>query len=179
MRIFNWKPSVVLFVGLAVALVGVGVGGAASHQAMLPMPKGTPDDAVLLEPSDLDLPEASGGPYLPPDRVRGIALNVAASYTAKNDVTIEAVVLTTHGKLIEQGVFSPSFSVGESREVYLVTLRGSFIFTRRLAGHPPFEADYINIEIDASTGIDLATGTSKATQSEEVLAALNIASGTE
>ncbi len=64
---------------------------------------------------------------------------------------IKNIVMTTHGALIDEGVFSPSYSVANDREVYLVTLGGEFTFTRVRPGFDPIKAAHVNVEIDATT----------------------------
>jgi len=63
------------------------------------------------------------------------------------------------------------FSVADRRQVYLVTVSGQFAFGGR-AGRPVIRDDFINVEVDASTGEVLAAGTSKKTQDPQVLEAL-------
>lgn len=156
-----------LVVVTLVVLLGLGVNAAASDiQSRLPMPMGAPPGAVHRLPSNL--PGATGGSFVQVDRISSIALDTAKAREGL-DSQVKDVVLTTHGRLVQEGVFGQSYSVGDTREVYLVTVTGDFTFRRGPEGEQPVRASFISIEIDATTGDVLAVGTSKVAQDAEVL----------
>lgn len=109
-----------------------------------------------------NLPGRSGELYKTVEELKGIALEAAPS-EQNSSVIISTLTQTTHGTLVTTGVFSPSYSVADDREVYLVTLEGVFTFSRGPRGAEPIQATHINIEIDATTGEVLSMGTSTLT----------------
>ncbi|MEH2220198.1 MAG: hypothetical protein V7K72_24335 [Nostoc sp.] len=122
-----------------------------------------------------NLPSASKGPFLNLDSVRKIALTTATKgYSSPNSI-IKDIKLSTHGTLIDNKVFSRSFSVDDSREVYLVTRTGNFFFSR-VPNEPEFDSyrrrSFINMEIDATNGDVLAIGGSNLTQNPEIIKSL-------
>ncbi len=126
----------------------------------VPLPLNAPQGARYKMPDNL--PGKTGGLFLKIEKVKDIAIDVAAA-RGESAPIIKTIVLTTHGALIQGGVFSPSFSVSNDREVYLVTMEGSFEFHRGPLGAKPIESSYINIEIDATNGDVLAIGTAYVT----------------
>ncbi len=122
----------------------------------LPLPLNAPQGASYKMPDNL--PGKTGGPFLEIEKVKDIAADVAAG-RGESAPIIKDIILTTHGALIQEGIFSPSFSVSNDREVYLVTMEGSFVFLRVPHGVKPIRSSYINIEIDATNDDALAIGT--------------------
>ena len=157
----------VSMIAILAAVVARGI--ASDSQSPLPMPLGAPPGATHKLPDNL--PGATGGPYLNPETVDAITLDVIKARDGV-DFQIRDKILTTHGALIRERVFGQSYSVGESREVYLVTATGTFTFKRVLEGVEPIRVSFINIEIDATNGDVLAVGTSEATLNPTVLDAL-------
>ncbi|MEW6049395.1 MAG: hypothetical protein AB1609_23475, partial [Bacillota bacterium] len=141
--------------------------GIDGRTGQVPMPAGVSPEAEYQPPEES--PGAMGGPLMGEEAAKGAAIAAARAHSGAG-CRVENV-LTTHGALAGRGVFSPSFSVADSRQVYLVTVSGQFAFSGR-AREPVIRADLINVEVDASTGEVLAAGTSKKTQDPEVLEAL-------
>ena len=176
MKSFNrWMViSAVSIIGMTLVAFGsFAMGGTVSNA---PLPLNSPSGVGYTMPENL--PGRTGGPFLSIQEVKAIALDVAKA-RGELSPNIKNIILTTHGSLIEEGVFSPSYSVGNDREVYLVTLGGEFRFARVRRGFDPIKAshvniDHVNIEIDATTGDVLAVGTSTLTKSEAVLQRLNL-----
>jgi hypothetical protein len=137
----------------------------------VPLPLNASPEAEYKMPKNL--PGKSGGPFLSSTEIEKVSVDVAKAH-GELSPSIKDSIMTTHGLLIEEGVFSPSYSVADDREVYLVTLTGKFTFTRVRPGADPIKASYVNIEIDATTGDVLAVGTSTATKDKEVLQRLKI-----
>lgn len=142
--------------------------GIDGRTGQVPMPAGVSPEAEYQPPTDL--PGATGGPLMGEEVAKGVAMAAARAHSGAG-CRVENVVLTTHGALAGRGVFSPSFSVADSRQVYLVTVSGQFAFSGRARG-PVIRADLISVEVDASTGEVVAVGTSKKTQDPEVLEVL-------
>lgn len=161
--------SVVSIIALTLVAFGAfAMGGAVSNA---PLPLNSPPGVEYKMPESL--PGKSGGPFLSTQEVKAITVCVA-KVRGELSPNIKEIVITTHGSLIEEGVFSPSYSVANDREVYLVTMSGEFTFTRVRPGFDPIKASHVNIEIDATTGDVLAVGTSTATKNEGVLQRLDI-----
>jgi len=134
----------------------------------VPLPLNAPSGARYKMPDNL--PGKSGGPFLKIEKIKEIAIKAApACGESASAPIIKDIVLTTHGALIQGGIFSPSFSVSNDREVYLVTMGGSFEFDRVSRGVKPIKSSYINIEIDATNGDVLAIGTSLVTKDPGIL----------
>ncbi len=132
----------------------------------VPLPLNAPQGAIYKMPDNL--PGKSGGPFLKIEKIKEIAIE-AAPACGESAPIIKDIVLTTHGALIQEGIFDPSFSVLNDREVYLITMEGSFEFDRVPLGVEPIKSSHINIEIDATNGDVLAIGTSPVTKDPGIL----------
>lgn len=121
-----------------------------------PLPLGAPANATYTIPQNLA--GKTGGPFLTLDQIKQIALKGAKAWNGVN-VQIDAVVLTTHGKLIDENIFSRSYSLADDREVYIVFLSGTFDFAPHAPqGTPDIHATRIKMEIDATNGDVPANG---------------------
>lgn len=159
---------IMVFVCVAVAITWASVSALGMERVVsdLPMPLNSPPGAQYKMPADL--PGKSGGPFLNVAAVRQIAIDTGRGH-GESSPEIKDVILTTHGALIEEGVFSASYSREDDREVYLITLAGNFVFLRVPPGCDPIKATHINIEVDATDGHVLSVGTCSVTQDPEVL----------
>lgn len=162
--------SIIVLVLLAFGALAMG--GLVVTVSNAPLPLNSSPEAEYKMPENL--PGKSGGPFLSSREIEEISVDVAKT-RGEISPNIKDIVMTTHGLLIEEGVFSPSYSVANDREVYLVTLSGEFTFTRVRPGADPIKATHVNIEIDATTGDVLAVGTSTATKDKDVLQRLKMA----
>lgn len=139
----------------------------------VPLPLDSPPGMEYKIPENL--PGKTGGPFIMKDDVVKIAEKVSNSKGEAAPRILE-MVLTTHQALIDEEIFSPSYSVAGNREVYLIILEGEFTFNRVRYGLEPIQSKLINIEIDATTGDVLAVGTSPLTLNPELWERLAIVS---
>ncbi|MCL6449667.1 MAG: hypothetical protein K6T75_00005, partial [Acetobacteraceae bacterium] len=82
-------------------------------------------------------------------------------------VSLRALILTTFGRLAQEGVFEEGVAPSSCR-VYLAILDGRFAVHRSPWGSL-LQADHLNLAIDAWSGSVLAAGTSDVTEDPRLL----------
>lgn len=173
MKLSNrWVPIVIASV-IGFSLIKYGAFAMSRAASDIPLPLNSPPGAEYKMP--INLPGKTGGPFLATNEIKELVADVAKAH-GELSPKIKAIVLTKHGSLIDEGVFSPSYSVANDREIYLITMEGNFTFTRVRLGQNPIKAAHVNVEIDATTGDVLAVGTSPITKDQAVLQKLELKS---
>lgn len=89
-----------------------------------------------------------------------IALRAIATEDGGPPTVVTGVTLTTYGGARTQlHMTGVNFSIGLDRQVFVVTLRGGFVFYRVPRGHAPIQAADVYVMVDAATGDVLEDGT--------------------
>ncbi|HHY93695.1 MAG TPA: hypothetical protein GX513_01600 [Firmicutes bacterium] len=104
--------------------------GIDGRTGQVPVPAGVSPEAEYQPPEEL--PGTIGGPLVGEEAAKDAALGAArAQAQAGTGYWVEHIILARHGTLVGEGVFSPAFSVADSRQVCLVTVGGEFTFGRQ------------------------------------------------